>query len=125
MKIRQKKRLRICLNQPKAHLCLDFSSIKAIKQLANLDTLTKFEFLSNLTRGVADKIEKGTIMRRNSDGIRTNLVPGKNRRGSEKNHKNFRLTLDSCLTKYFWIRKNFEKILKLKLFDLDNAGKSF
>lgn len=40
------------------HLCLDFSSIKAIKQLANLDTLTKFEFLSNLTRGVADKIEK-------------------------------------------------------------------
>ena len=40
------------------HLCLDFSSIKVIKQLANLDTLTKFEFLSNLTLGVADKIEK-------------------------------------------------------------------
>ena len=49
MKIRQKKRLRICLNQPKAHLCLDFSSIMAIKQL---DTLTKFEFLSYLKRRV-------------------------------------------------------------------------
>ena len=80
------------------HLCLDFSSIKAIKQLANLDTLTKFEFLSNLTRGVADQIEK-----RKWDVTRTGSEPIWFREKSGEDLKKY-TKKNSKIFDWLWIR---------------------